>query len=103
MSIAKAVARAWTDSDYKARLLEDPKNALAEMGFDVPSGNTVNVVENTSDTHHLVLPAAPDAAGDMSMEELEKVAGGTSSAMETTLQGYQQTIQSVYNNISDRG
>jgi len=73
---AKAVARAWTDADYKARLINDPHAALAETGVEVPAGITVKVVENTTDTQHLVLPVAPPEAGEVSMEELEKVAGG---------------------------
>ncbi|MDH3673737.1 MAG: nitrile hydratase subunit alpha, partial [Gammaproteobacteria bacterium] len=32
MNGAKAVARAWVDPDFKARLLEDSKGAFAELG-----------------------------------------------------------------------
>src|SRR5207248_912137 len=32
MNGAKVVARAWTDPEYKARLLEDGTSAIAEMG-----------------------------------------------------------------------
>ena len=56
--------------------MSDPHAALAEVGVEVPAGNTVKVMENTADTHHLVLPASPPAAGELSSEELEKVAGG---------------------------
>ncbi len=77
MSLAKAMARAWTDTDYKAKLLSDPRAALAEAGVDVRAGVTVKVVENNSDTHHLVLPAAPAEAGELSESELEGVAAGT--------------------------
>ena len=73
---ARAIARAWTDADYKARLINDPHGALAEAGVEVPAGITVKVVENATDTHHLVLPVAPPEAAEVSMEELEKVAGG---------------------------
>jgi hypothetical protein len=34
------------------------------------------VVEDTADTKHRVLPVVPANAGEMSGEELEKVAGG---------------------------
>ena len=78
MAITKAIARAWTDADYKARLLSDPHAALAEVGVAVPAGTTVKVMADTADTQHLVLPVNPAAAGDgdLSSEELEKVAGG---------------------------
>jgi nitrile hydratase subunit alpha len=49
---ARVVARAWTDPEYKKRLLADGTAALAEMGF---TGNTVEVVENTSDVHNMVV------------------------------------------------
>ncbi len=71
---AKAIARAWTDEAYKAKLLADPHAALAEMGVKVPAGVTVKVVENTADTHHLVLPMRPD--GELSDEDAERLAGG---------------------------
>lgn len=76
MTIAKAITRAWTDSSYKAKLLGDPHGALDEVGVVVPAGTTVKVVENTADTQYLVLPVAPDNAGELSTEELEKIAGG---------------------------
>jgi len=76
MTIAKAVARAWTDEAYKARLKSDPHTALSEVGVDVPAGIGIKVVEDTAQTTHVVLPEAPDNAGEMSDEELAKVAGG---------------------------
>jgi hypothetical protein len=74
MSYGKAVARAWSDADYKARLLADSAGALGEAGVDVPAGVTVKVVENTGDTLHLVLPARPE--GELTDEELEQASGG---------------------------
>ncbi len=65
MTVTKAIARAWTDADYKAKLLSDPHAALAEAGVEVPAGTTVKVVENTADTQHVVLPVAPDNAGEL--------------------------------------
>ncbi len=76
MTISKAIARAWSDPEFKAKLLSDPSTALAEAGIEVPAGTEVKVVENTADIQHLVLPAAPTEAREMSVEELEKLAGG---------------------------
>lgn len=81
MSVSKAIAQAWTDPQFKDKLLTDPHAALADHGVDVPEGISVNVVENTDDTVHLVLPVSPRHAGDdsgeeLSAEEMEKVAGG---------------------------
>jgi nitrile hydratase alpha subunit len=52
---ARIVARAWVDPAYKARLLADPKAACAELGVDASSIPEVVVLENTADTHHLVV------------------------------------------------
>ena len=51
---AKVVARAWTDPDYKQRLLEDGTAAIAELGFSGVQGEDMVVVENTDDVHNLV-------------------------------------------------
>ncbi len=74
--IAKVITRAWSDADYKARLLDNPHSALAEAGVEIPAGTNVKVVENTADTHHLVLPLAPGNASELSDEDMEKLAGG---------------------------
>ncbi len=52
---AKVVARAWTDPDYKRRLLKDGTAAIAELGFDSAQGAKIVVLENTSSVHHLVV------------------------------------------------
>ena len=53
---ARVVARAWTDAAFKARLLADPRAALAEMGLNLPEETPhLAVVENTDETHHLVV------------------------------------------------
>jgi nitrile hydratase len=52
---AKVVARAWTDSAYKARLLADGTAAIAELGFGGPEGDHMVVVENTPAVHNLVV------------------------------------------------
>ena len=55
MNGAKVVARAWTDPEYRARLLSDGTAAIAELGFSGPEGDHMVVVENTSDMHNLVV------------------------------------------------
>jgi nitrile hydratase len=51
---ARVVARAWVDPDFKARLLADGANTIAEVGIE-PSGNQLVVVENTPAVHNLVV------------------------------------------------
>ena len=55
MNGAKVVAKAWTDADYKARLLADGTAAVAELGFKGPQGEHIVVLENTPRTHNVVV------------------------------------------------
>jgi hypothetical protein len=50
---AKIVAKAWKDPDYKARLLENGKSCIQEIGIPVGEAQIV-VVENTSQVHNLI-------------------------------------------------
>ncbi len=52
---AKVVAKAWTDSEFKARLLEEGTSAVAELGFKGPQGEHIVVVENTPTEHNAVV------------------------------------------------
>jgi nitrile hydratase subunit alpha len=52
---AAVVARAWTDPQYRERLLADGTAAIAEMGFSGIQGEDMIVVENTPDVHNMVV------------------------------------------------
>lgn len=52
---AKVIARAWSDPDYKKRLLENATAAIAELGFSGVQGEDMVVVENTPTIHNLVV------------------------------------------------
>lgn len=52
---ARVVARAWTDADYKRRLLADPEAALLELGYPLVGSAKLAVLENTDAVHHLVV------------------------------------------------
>jgi nitrile hydratase len=49
---ARAVAKAWTDPDYRRLLLDDPKAALGQLNLDY---EMLMVVENTAAVHNLVV------------------------------------------------
>ena len=51
---AKVVARAWSDPDYKKRLLKDGTAAIGELGFGGIQGEHMVVVENTPRVHNVV-------------------------------------------------
>jgi nitrile hydratase len=55
MNGAKVVAKAWTDPEYKARLLADGTAAIAELGFQGPQGEHMVVLENTPTVHNVVV------------------------------------------------
>jgi nitrile hydratase len=52
---AKVVARAWTDPDFRARLLEDATSACAEMGYAGPQGEYIVALEDTPDRHNVIV------------------------------------------------
>ena len=52
---ARVVARAWSDPEFKARLLEDGTRAMAELGVGGFVAEHVVVVENTPETHNMVV------------------------------------------------
>ena len=51
---ARAVARAWTDPDFRDRLLDDAMAAVRELGLEVGLDH-LEVVENTDDVHNVVV------------------------------------------------
>jgi nitrile hydratase subunit alpha len=55
MNGARVVARAWTDPQYRARLLSDGTAAIAELGYKGPQGEHIVVLENTPSLHHVVV------------------------------------------------
>ena len=67
--------KAAEDSDFRARLIADPKAAISDaIGQPLPPGLEVMVHEDSPTTAHLVLPPSPAIAE----AELEGVVGGTS-------------------------
>ena len=53
---ARAVAKAWVDPEFKARLLADPMGAIRELGYEIPTDMPrLDVVENTESVHHMVV------------------------------------------------
>ena len=52
---ARIVARAWSDPQFKTRLLADATDAANSLGFPSPVGAHLIAVENTPDIHNLVV------------------------------------------------
>ncbi len=52
---AQVVAKAWTDAAFMEKLRSDATNAIADMGFIGRQGEHMVAVENTEDTHNMVV------------------------------------------------
>jgi nitrile hydratase len=51
---SRVVARAWTDPEFRKRLLDDGKAACAEMGVDLEADRLI-AVENTPEVHNMIV------------------------------------------------
>jgi nitrile hydratase len=52
---ARVILKAWTDPEFKSRLLEDGLKACAELGIGGPETEMLRVVENTDTVHNVVV------------------------------------------------
>lgn len=52
---ARVVARAWCDPEFKGHLLRNASEAAAAMGFSGRQGEHLVAVENTENTHNMVV------------------------------------------------
>ena len=52
---ARVVAKAWSDVEFKARLMADARTAVYELGYSLTHDAELAVVENTEDVHHLIV------------------------------------------------
>ena len=91
-ALAELFAACWKDEALKARFMSDPKAVLAEYGLDVPANINVNVVENSDNTVHITMPAAPTGAANLSDEELAGAAGGLTFKGSTVIWGVAMTV-----------
>ena len=55
MNGARVVARAWTDSAYRDRLLDNATDAIGELGYSGMQGEHMVAVENTPEVHNVVV------------------------------------------------
>lgn len=52
---AAVVAKAWTDAEFRARLLDDATQACKELGISGLQGEDMVVLEDTDDVHHAIV------------------------------------------------
>ena len=71
----RILSKADEDSDFRARLIADPKTAIsAETGTAIPEGFDIVVHEDSATMAHLVLPRS----SKLTEAELQMVSGGGS-------------------------
>jgi len=79
---AKVIAKAWSDEEFKKRLLADSAAVLKENGIEIPEGMTVRFVEQEQPEENEIripLPPRPPETADLSDEDLHEVAAGWGS------------------------
>jgi hypothetical protein len=84
---AKIVALAWQDEAFRAKFVADPKGQFEErLGTKLPDSLNLTVHQEDENSLHFVIPMKPrENLGELSDEELEKVAGGTDVVVGTPL------------------
>lgn len=76
--LTKAIAQAWSDEAYRARLFSNARAALSELDVNLPEYLNFRVIEETSpQTLTFILPTPPLNASELSPQELEAAARQT--------------------------
>jgi hypothetical protein len=74
---AKIVKRSWEDEGFRSEFIADPAGAFVKY-INVPRTSLPRITVHPEEpgSWHIVLPVKPANAGELSEEDLEKVAGG---------------------------
>lgn len=73
-TMGRVIAKAWSDSAFKARLLAKPRSALAQLDVVLPAAMAVVARENSVSMLHLVTTAKPLAWPSGSLAEIRDFA-----------------------------
>ena len=79
---ARIVKRCWTDEAFRRELLADPAACFVKY-TGLPSDKAPNIVvhQESGADWHIVIPAKPRSADELSDADLERVAGGTAAVL----------------------
>ena len=67
------IKKAQSDKEFKKALVDNPKEALGQLGVQLPEDVEVKVVEESARVVYLVLPVNPD---ELTNEQLDGASGG---------------------------
>ena len=60
----------YKSTNYRTRVVVDPRRVLKEMGLELPESTEVRVVDSTAETRYLVVPRRPEGTDGWSEEQL---------------------------------
>jgi hypothetical protein len=82
---AKIVKRCWENEDFRREFTADPGGAFFRY-LEVPAAGLPKIVihEEPAGSWHIVLPARPAEIRELSEQDLEQIAGGTSAGAAAT-------------------
>ena len=79
---AKIISRAWSDPEFKERLISNPGAVFAEAGIPVDDRADLRVVEDGENVRHFVLLGRPED-DELVDEVLERITAGVISLSNT--------------------
>jgi len=66
--VASVITLAQNDPAFRSQLIASPAAALESQGISVPSGTSLQTLENSGTVANLVIPAMPSLSGDAATE-----------------------------------
>ncbi len=79
------ITKAWEDTDFKERLIANPKEEIQKItGKEISGNKEVLVIDQTNPDHiYINIPAKPDLDDvELTEDQLEAVSGGTQNPLE---------------------
>lgn len=93
--VADVASRAATDSSFRQQLINSPAATLQSNGVPIPSGASVQILENTSSVRYLVLPPRPSGVSDADLKQTS-TSTTTPSSIAETLDGFGRLVVSAW-------